>query len=82
MRRAICLTTGEIVLVKRYDISNNIATIGCHDGRLDTVEAATIHFLVYPGYLKAGTYTLRGGHGNNQGALNSTEGCWERRELK
>ncbi|HKZ17921.1 MAG TPA: hypothetical protein VJ161_10720 [Geobacteraceae bacterium] len=53
MRRAIWLTTGEIVLVKRYDISNNIAIIECNDGRLDTVEASAIHFLVYPGYLKA-----------------------------
>jgi hypothetical protein len=53
MRRAIWLTTGEIVLVKRYDLSNNIAIIECNDGRLDTVEASAIHFLVYPGYLKA-----------------------------
>jgi hypothetical protein len=55
MRRAICLTTGEIVSVKRYDAYNNIAIIERNDGSLDTVEASAIHFLVYPGYLKAAT---------------------------
>ena len=55
MRRAICLTTGEIVSVKRYDVYNNIAVIERNDGSLDKVEASAIHFLVNPEYVKAAT---------------------------
>jgi hypothetical protein len=55
MRHAICLTTGEIVSVKRYDPNNNIAIIERNDGSLDKVEASAIHFLIYPEYVKAAT---------------------------
>jgi hypothetical protein len=52
MRRAIWLPFGEIVTVRSYDEYNNIAIIEHDDGRNETVAASTIHFLIYPGYMK------------------------------